>query len=217
MKRSIHQDQPVLHQGAAVSEASRVVILLHGRGASAESMRSLAGELQAEGTAFLIPQAGLNRWYPETAFGPLERNEPDLSSALELVSSLVEEVEGAGIPKERILLGGFSQGACLAAEYLVRNPERYGGLFVLSGALIGPPGMGRSPAGSLEGTPVFLGGGDRDDWVSQDLFQEARDVLAGMDAVVDYMIYPGMGHTVNQNEIDRVRALIDSVDPGDDR
>ena len=183
----------------------------------AESMRSLAGDLEVEGTAFLIPQAGLNRWYPETAFGPLERNEPDLSSALERVSSLIEEVEEGGIPKEGIILGGFSQGACLAAEYLVRNPERYGGLFVFSGALIGPPGAQRSPAGSLEGTPVFLGGGDRDDWVSQDLFQEARDVLAGMGAVVDYIVYPGMGHTVNQDEIGRVRAMIAGVQADFDR
>lgn len=211
IQKDIHQGQPVLTAGAALEKASQVVVLLHGRGAAPENMLDLAEALRVEGTGFLIPGAARNRWYPETAFGPLEPNEPDLSSALELVSSLIMGAVDAGLPRNRILLGGFSQGACLAAEYLVRNPDRLGGLFVFSGALIGPPGLGRETSGSLQGTPVFLGGGDRDPWVNVDLFREARDIFNGLDAKVDYQVYPGMGHTINQDEISRVRTMIARV------
>jgi predicted esterase len=174
-------------------------------------MLGLADSLQTAGTCFLIPQAAGNRWYPQTAFGPLEANEPDLSSALSLVSKLIDQATAKGVSKESILLGGFSQGACLAAEYIVRNPDRYGGLFVFSGALIGPPGMERALNGNLRETPSFLGLGDRDPWVAIDVFEEASRVINGLGGKVDKRIYPGMGHTINQEEIELVRQMIGSA------
>ncbi|MFL7813878.1 MAG: alpha/beta hydrolase [Anaerolineales bacterium] len=211
MSFDVHQGQPILQAGESMERADRLVILLHGRGATAESMLSLSESLQSANTCFWLPQAAGNRWYPNTAFGPLEPNEPDLSSALSLVSNLIDQAAAAGISKESILLGGFSQGACLAAEYLVRNPDRYGGLFVFSGALIGPPGKVRVLIGDLRETPAFLGLGDRDPWVALDVFEEAGRVITDLGGLVDKRIYPGMGHTINQEEIELVRQMIASA------
>jgi predicted esterase len=171
-------------------------------------MLPIVEALDSERTRYLIPQAAQNRWYPQTAFGPLEVNEPDLSSALEVVENLIKQVEKEGYDRSQIFLGGFSQGACLAAEYLVRKPTLYGGLFVLSGALIGPPGQPRDLAGDLTGTRVFIGGSDVDPWVAEPLFQEAARIFTSLGAEVDLQIYPGMGHTINQDEIKRVRDII---------
>jgi predicted esterase len=211
MAAALHQEQPLLQEGTKLEDADRVVVLLHGRGATAESMLGLADNIKVEGTAFLIPQAAGNRWYPETAFGPLEPNEPDLSSALQVVADIVEELGREGISPSKILLGGFSQGACLAAEYLARNPHRFGGLFVLSGALIGPPEKERDLKGDLHQTPVLIAGGDVDHWVSVELFQQAADIFNRLNAEVDLRVYPGMGHTVNQEEIELVRGMITGV------
>jgi predicted esterase len=208
MTANIHQGQRVLGHGAEASSADRLVILLHGRGATAESMLPLAGVLSSPGMRFVIPQAALNRWYPQTAFGPLESNEPDLSSALEVIDSLVKDARQDGLSDQQIFLGGFSQGACLAAEYTARNSRRYGGLFVLSGALIGPPGMPRNYPGSFDSMPVFIGGSDVDPWVAHELIKESAGVFKDMGAEVDFRTYPGMGHDVNQDEIDAVRAML---------
>ena len=132
------------------------------------------GSLQLEGVRFLLPQAALNRWYPQTAFGPLEANEPDLSSALALIDTLVADCHSKGFSDQQIAFGGFSQGACLASEYAARNARKYAGLFVFSGALIGPQGMPRNYAGSFEKMPVFIGGSDVDPWVSYGLIQRYR-------------------------------------------
>lgn len=208
MSANIHQGQPVLQMGAGLGDAVLVVILLHGRGASANSMQPLAELLSMQGVRFLVPQAAYNRWYPNTAFGPLESNEPDLSSALELVDSLVKDAHKKGFTDQQIAFGGFSQGACLAAEYVARNARRYAGLFVYSGALIGPPGMPRNYQGSFERMPVFVGGSDVDPWVEHDLLEDTASVFQKMGAEVDFRIYEGMGHTINQDEIDQVRALL---------
>jgi predicted esterase len=207
MAENIHQGGPVLRFGEALENAELVVILLHGRGANAESMLPLAQALQIDGVNFMVPGAALNRWYPNTAFGPLEANEPDLSSALDTVDGLVKEAQHKGYSRQQILFGGFSQGACLAAEYVARNARKYAGLFVFSGALIGPRGMPRNDPGSFDGMPVFIGGSDIDPWVSHDLISETARVFEGMGADVDFRTYPGMGHTVNQDEVDGVRAM----------
>jgi predicted esterase len=206
--KDLHQAQPVLEIGDQSQTTKRIVILLHGRGATAESMVSLAEAVEVDGTRFFIPQAASNRWYPQTAFGPLEVNEPDLTSALDLVGDLIEKAEKEGFDHSNIFLGGFSQGACLAAEYLVRNPVRKGGLFILSGALIGPPAQPRHPVGDLQGTPVFIGGSDVDPWVEASLFEEAARVFTELDAQVDLEIYPGTGHTVNMEEIKKIRGIL---------
>lgn len=185
-----------------------MVLLLHGRGATAESIQPLAAVLQTPGTRFLMPQASLNRWYPNTAFGPLEANQPDLDSALRVIQNLVEAARDQGFSDRQICFGGFSQGACLAAEYVTRNPRRYGGLFVFSGALIGPPGVPRTDTGSFEGMPVFIGGSDVDPWVAHDWMAEAARNFERMGARVDFRTYPGMEHSVNQDEIEAVREML---------
>ena len=188
-----------------------IVILLHGRGSSAEAMLPIAEALSVEGARFTIPQAALNRWYPQTAFGPLEANEPDLSSALANIDTLLSEAHANGFSDQQIVFGGFSQGACLASEYVARNAKKYAGLFVLSGALIGPKGTPRNYPGSFDNMPVFIGGSDVDPWVSHDLISDTASVFQKMGADVDFRTYPGMAHTVNQDEIDSVQAMLASA------
>ena len=136
MPTNIHHGQPVINFGAENNNANLIVILLHGRGSSADAMLPIAEALSVEGVRFIIPQAALNRWYPQTAFGPLEANEPDLSSALALIDKLVNDAHIKGFSDDQILFGGFSQGACLASEFVARNARKYAGLFVFSGACI---------------------------------------------------------------------------------
>ncbi len=209
MAENVHQGQPVIRFGEDLENAKLVVILLHGRGATAETMLPIAEALQMDGVSFLIPQAALNRWYPNTAFGPLEANEPDLSSALETIDLLVKAAREKGFSDQQVAFGGFSQGACLAAEYAARNARKYAGLFVFSGALIGPRDMPRNYPGAFDKMPIFIGGSDVDPWVAHDLLSATADVFEKMGASVDFRTYPGMGHTVNQDEIDSVRTMLD--------
>jgi predicted esterase len=208
MNTNLHSNQPLLSYGADLKDAARLVLLLHGRGATADSMQPLAAALHTPGTRFLIPQAGFNRWYPNTAFGPLEANEPDLSYALETLDSLVKQAQSDGPTDRQIYFGGFSQGACLAAEYVTRNPRRYGGLFIFSGALIGPPDLQRSDPGSFKGMPVFIGGSDVDPWVSHDWMAQTARNFERMGAQVDFRTYPGMSHSINQDEVGAVRGML---------
>jgi len=211
MTENIHQGKPIINFGADIEDAELVVILLHGRGATAESILPIARELQMDGVNFQVPQAALNRWYPNTAFDPLEANEPDLSSALGIVDTLVNEAREKGFTDQQIAFGGFSQGACLASEYVARNAKRYAGLFVFSGALIGPPGIPRNDPGSFEEMPVFIGGSDVDPWVAYELLKDAASVFEKMGADVNFRTYPGMGHTVNQDEIEAVKIMLDTA------
>ena len=204
----IHKGQPTISVGPENDRANLIVILLHGRGSNAEAMVPIADSLSMEGVRFIIPQAGLNRWYPQTAFGPLEANEPDLSSALALIDSLEAATHEEGFSDQQIFFGGFSQGACLASEYVARKARKYGGLFVFSGTLIGPNGMQRNYPGSFEKMPVFIGSSDVDPWVPHDLILDTAAVFQKMGADVDLRIYPGMTHTINTDEISRVRELL---------
>lgn len=213
MTADIHRGQPVISFGAENNNTNLNVILLHGRGSSARAMQPVAEALSLEGVRFITPQAALNRWYPQTAFGPLEANEPDLSSALALIDSLVDNVHKEGFSDAQIAFGGFSQGACLASEYVARNAKKYAGLFVLSGALIGPKGMPRNYSGSLDKMPVFIGGSDVDPWVSHDLISDTAAVFQKMGAEVDFRTYPGMDHTINEDEISRVRDMLAITSP----
>lgn len=204
----IHQGQPVLELGDDPREARLTIILLHGRGAHASSMAPLADALYVKGSRFLVPQAAYNRWYPGSAFAPLGTNEPDLSSALALIEGLVQGAHEAGFSDRQIVLGGFSQGACLAGEYAARNAARYGGLFMFSGALIGPAGTARDYPGSFAGMPAFVGGSDSDPWVAHELLSETADVLERMGAEVDFRTYPGMGHTVHLDEVEHTQEML---------
>jgi phospholipase/carboxylesterase len=204
----LHQGQPVLARGRPLGEARAAMVLVHGRGDSAGGIMGLAGELPHPDFAYLAPQAAGGTWYPNRFVAPLASNEPWLSSALRRLAELLAQVEAAGVPPERTILLGFSQGACLALEYAARNARRYGGVAGLSGGLIGPDGTPRDYAGSLAGTPVLLGCSDVDFHIPLERVRESAAVLGRLGAQVDERIYPGMGHTVNQDEVDAVRAMM---------
>jgi predicted esterase len=198
----------VLAAGRPLGEASAAMILVHGRGGSAEDMLGLGAELRRPELAYLAPQASGHTWYPYSFLAPLEQNEPGLSSGLEVLTDLVAHLEQAGIPAERIVLLGFSQGACLSLEFAARNSRRWGGVVALSGGLIGPPGTPRDYAGSFAGSPVFLGCSDRDPHIPKERVDESAQVFQRMGAAVTERIYPGLGHTVNEDELDFVRELV---------
>ena len=202
----------MLTAGESLDRATAALILVHGRGGTAEGMLSLTAELTQSGFAFLAPQAEGNTWYPLSFLAPIERNEPYLSGALDALAGLLEQLAEAGIPTERTILLGFSQGACLVLEFAARNAKRYGGLAGLSGGLIGPDGTPRDYPGSLVGTPVFLGCSDVDPHIPRERVVESGQVLERLGGKVTVQIYPGMGHTVNQNELDHVRSMMAAVD-----
>lgn len=203
-----HQNQPVLAAGPDLEDARAVLILLHGRGASAQDILSVSSYLTQPGLAFLAPQAEGYTWYPNRFIAPLEQNEPYLSGALSVVDDTLQQVQAHGIPGEKIFLGGFSQGACLATEYVIRNPRRYGGLLVFSGGYIGPLNVPRQPTGDLQGMPVFLGCSDPDPHIPLQRVQETTALLRAMGAQVTEKIYPDMGHTIIEDEIDQARQLL---------
>ncbi|HEU4763635.1 MAG TPA: dienelactone hydrolase family protein [Gemmatimonadales bacterium] len=203
-----HGGRPVLAGGVALADARRVLLAVHGRGAEAESMLELAHAVASAGWAHLAPQAAGHTWYPYSFLEPMERNEPNLSSALTALDNLVLGLGAAGFATEQIALMGFSQGACLTLEYVARHPRRYAAVFGLSGGLIGPPGTPRDYAGSLAGTPVFLGCSDVDAHIPVGRVHETAETLRRMGAEVDERIYPGMGHTVNSDEMAAMRERL---------
>ncbi len=206
-----HGGGPVRRDGPSPEDADAAMVLLHGRGGSPEDMLALAREWRAPGMALVAPMAARRTWYPYSFMAPTGENEPHLSSALRRVASLVDELGEAGLGPERVILVGFSQGACLASEFVQRNPRRYGGLAALSGGLIGPEGTTWDTADSLEGTPVFLGCSDRDPHIPRERVDESAEVLESMGAEVELRIYEGLGHTVNRDEIERVQESIDGL------
>lgn len=211
-----HRGQPILAAGAPLAEAPAAMILVHGRGAGAEDILALAGELARPDLAALAPQAAGHTWYPRTFLAPIPDNEPFLSSALAALGAVLAQVGAAGIPPARTVLLGFSQGACLVSEFAARNARRYGGLVGLSGGLIGPDGTPRDYPGDLAGTPVFLGCSDVDAHIPVERVHESADVLRGLGGDVDARIYPGMGHTVNRDELGAVRALLAALPAADE-
>jgi predicted esterase len=210
-----HAQAPVLLAGSPLEQATAAAVLVHGRGATADDILGIVPMVDPGGVAFLAPHAAGNTWYPYRFLEPIERNEPWLSSALGLVSDLLAHLAAAGIPPERTVLLGFSQGACLALEYAARNAGRYGAVVGLSGGLIGPDGTPRDYPGSFDGTPVFLGCSDVDPHVPKVRVDETAAVLRGLGGKVEERIYPGMGHTINPDELDAVAALFRSLHSAD--
>jgi predicted esterase len=214
MSGDIHGDQPVLQAGADAAEARGAVILLHGRGATASSILGLAEALDRPDFFYLAPQAAGNAWYPYRFMVPRAQNEPHLSSALRRVGDLVDQLASVDIPAERVMIVGFSQGACLAADFAARNPRRYGGIGVLSGGLIGDVINPADYPGTLADTPVFVGCSDIDGHVPVERVKLTSMVLGGMGAALTERIYPGMGHSVNENEIEALQGMLDGITKG---
>ena len=203
-----HLGQPVYSAGAKLEEASAVLILLHGRGATADDILSLSAYLSFPQLAYIAPQAEDLTWYPNRFIAPLEQNEPYLSAGLTTIDRIVEEVVGHQISIEKIFLAGFSQGACLASEYVIRHPRRYGGLIVFSGGYIGPLGTTRQPEGNLDGMPAFLGCSDHDPHIPLQRVKETSALLKALGARVTERIYPNMGHTIIQDEIELAQQIL---------
>lgn len=202
-----HSGRALTFRGAPLAEASAAVLMLHGRGDSARGILGLADVLGVAGVAYAAPEAEGNSWYPQSFLTPLERNEPQLSAALQAVEDALAEL-AAVVVHENIVLLGFSQGACLALEFAARHARRYGGVVALSGGLIGPEGTPRDYSGSLSSTPVFLGCSDVDAHIPETRVWESAAVMEGLGGAVDARIYPGMGHTVNQDEVDAAKAIV---------
>jgi predicted esterase len=206
-----HAGQPVLNAGKPLGQAPVAVIMVHGRGAGPENILDLVPALGHAAVTFLAPAAANRTWYPYSFMADIAKNEPQLSSALSVLESLVAAVEEHGVARDHIIMLGFSQGACLTTEFAIRHASRLGGVVALSGGAIGPPGTTWNESGRFDGTPIFFGCSDVDAHVPADRVRESGEVCARMGAEVTTRIYPGMGHLVNDDEIAWARALLDSV------
>jgi phospholipase/carboxylesterase len=205
---ALHQGQPVLQAGVPLDVAQAAMVLLHGRGAGAEDILGLAQGFDAHGFVYLAPEAARRTWYPQSFLAPIAANEPWLSSALAVVDGLLQQIAAAGIPPERTMLLGFSQGACLALEYAARHAQRYGGVAGLSGGLIGREINPDAYRGSFAGTPVFLGCSDVDPHIPAPRVRQSASLLTGLGAQVTLRLYPHMPHTVNEDELEVVRGMM---------
>jgi len=210
-----HENERLIEYGAALNEAAAVGILLHGRGSSASNIIQLAPDLApnvgGDPIAWLAPQAATSQWYPYRFLEPLERNEPYLSSALKIIDELVDDAAAAGIAAGQVVIGGFSQGACLALEYVARGSRRVGGVFAFAGALIGPPDAERTPLPDLTGVPVFIGCGDMDAHIDIELAERSAQAFRDAGADVDFRRYEGLHHTIVEDELEAAKALITGI------
>ena len=206
-----HAAGELLHAGASLDAATGAMILLHGRGASAGDVLSLASPLERPGVAYLAPQAVGNTWYPQSFLAPREQNEPWLSSALDRVEEIVRSLESAGMTRAQLVICGFSQGACLSTEFVASHPARYAGVIAFTGGLVGPLGSDLRHAGQLGGTPVLLSSGDPDPHVPWLRVQQTAEELSRMGAEVTTRRYPGRPHTVSAEEIRDARMLLEQA------
>ncbi len=205
---NIHQNQPFLTAGSPLQSATDAMILLHGRGADAQSIMELSAYFPKPGRVFLAPQAGLNRWYPQSFLAPLTTNEPDLSNALEMLDQLVKDLISQNIPSQKIWLAGFSQGACLAAEFAARYPRPYAGLLIFSGGLIGPQVTHAATPNTWHKMPVFVGCSDIDPHIPLNRVTETASYFEQGGAAVNLQIYPGMAHTISLEELETAQKMI---------
>ena len=206
-----HDLSAVLTAGEPVAEAAGAVVLLHGRGGSAQDILGLANAFGGLGLAFVAPEAAGHTWYPQSFLAPRAANEPYLTSALEKIQRVVDGLVASGIPTERIVISGFSQGACLSTEFVASHPARYGGLIAFTGGLVGPQGSDLQHAGDLLGTPALLLSGDPDPHVPWSRVEESAAQLKAMGAEVEAVRYAGRQHTVSQDEVARARRLLEKA------
>jgi phospholipase/carboxylesterase len=201
-------EKKIYTAGKELSPDSKVLILLHGRGGSAEDIVSLAGYLNVSEFTLIAPEATNNTWYPFSFMAPPSQNEPWLSSALELVNDIVNNLKDQGVSSERIYFAGFSQGACLTLEYVTRNAAKYGGVVAFTGGLIGDKIYEENYKGDFKNTPVFIGTSNPDPHVPVERVHASTNILKRLNAQVVEKIYDNMGHTINQDEIDQANSLI---------
>lgn len=206
-----HQDQPLVTAGAPLDVAEAALVLVHGRGATAQSIIQMADEFHRHGVTYLAPQAARNTWYPNAFTAPVKSNEPGRSSGLQAIDDAVTEANNAEISTDRVMVLGFSQGACLASEYVARNPRRYGGLAALSGGLIGESVDFSDYKGDLERTPVFLGCSDVDPHIPEERVHESAEIFEKLNGDVTKRLYEGMGHGINRDEIDHVSEMVTNL------
>ena len=206
-----HAGQPVVYAGVPLGLAPAAVIMVHGRNATPASILDLVPRLARPDLAYVAPAAAGRTWYPHSFLADIASNEPGISSGMAVLSSLVAHIEDAGVPRTRIVLLGFSQGACLAAEFAIRHASRFGGVVIFSGGAIGPGGTRWNHEGHFGGTPVFLGCSDQDAHVPEARVRDTAAHFARMGADVMLRIYPGMGHVVNDDEIATAQHVIDGV------
>ncbi len=207
---SIAHGRRIVEAGEPLATAYAAMILLHGRGATAEDIMTIAAELHVARWAYLAPQAAGNAWYPNPFTAPLESNEPYLSAALDTVSRVFEQVQKS-IPARRVVILGFSQGGCLCLEWSARNAQQFGGVVGLSAGLIGPDGTPRDYPGRFDGTPAFLGCSDVDPYIQKYRVEESAEVYRRLGAEVTLRLYPGMAHLVSPDEINEIRKLVATI------
>ncbi len=205
-----HGGQPVTQIGPPLGQGP-VAIFVHGRNAGPENILDLVPRLARPQFTCLAPAAAGRTWYPNSFLADIASNEPGLSSGIAVLASLVARAEAAGVPRARICLIGFSQGACLTSEFAARHASRFGGVIVFSGGVVGPPGTPRDYGGSFDGTPVFFGCSDRDAHVPEARVRESAEIFARMGAQVTTRIYPGMGHVVADDEIVMAQGILDAI------
>jgi predicted esterase len=206
-----HNGATLLVAGTPLADARRALVLVHGRGADAEGMLDLAANFRAERLAWVAPQANGHTWYPYSFLTPVDRNQPHLDSALAVLEAITTQLVADGISRERQVLLGFSQGACLVLEFAARSGVRWGGVAGLSGGVIGPPGAVWDRPAGIAKTPIFLGCSDVDPHIPVERVHESRDLFTRLGAVVDERIYPGMPHTINEDEVQAVSSLLAAV------
>ena len=206
-----HAGHPVVEAGVPLGQAPAAVIMVHGRSAGPANILDLVPRLARPNLTYLAPAAANRTWYPHSFMAEIASNEPGLSSGLRVLGSVLARIQAAGIPQSRVVLLGFSQGACLTAEFAVRQASRFGGVLVFSGGVIGPPGTLWDDAGRFDGTPVFLGCSDHDSHVPESRVSESAELFRRMGADVTKRIYPGMGHLVNDDEIAFAQELLAAV------
>lgn len=206
-----HASQAPVTAGASPDDATAALILVHGRGGSPEDILAIADTLDSRDVCIVAPRAAGHTWYPQSFLAPVEANEPGRSSGLSVLESMVQDLSASRIPPERMILAGFSQGACLTLEFVARHPRRYGGVAGLTGGLIGPPGSLGGYQGSLDGTPVFLGSGDPDPHVPWTRVEETAVILGELGAQVATQRYPGRAHIISLDEINHLEAMVKAV------
>lgn len=206
-----HSPAQVVYAGQPLETAKKVAILTHGRGAAPQNILDLTNHLALAGFALIAPAADQHTWYPKSFIAPIQENQPGLDSAIDLYYGLWADLQTRGFKAHQVAFVGFSQGACLTLEFPTRNAQRWGGIIAFSGGLIGDRIYREHYSGSFQDTPIFMGCSDQDSHVPKSRLEESKTILEEMGASLTYKIYPGMGHTMIQDEFDQANAILSKI------